>query len=144
MNSPKIVVRKQLPASREEVFDAWLDSDGMGVWMCPGPITSSDVTIDPKVGGHFTILMKSPGGEFDHAGEFLVLERPSKLQFTWISAGTDRQETLVTVELHERGSDCELVLTHERIPRAETVNQYEEGWGHILEKLGQHLPIRQH
>jgi uncharacterized protein YndB with AHSA1/START domain len=142
MSSPTIVVRRHLPASREEVFDAWLDSDGMSIWMCPGPITSSNVAIDARVGGRFTILMKSPAGEFDHAGQFLVLDRPSRLQFTWISAGTDRQETLVTVDLHEHGSDCELVLTHERIPRVETVNQYEEGWGHILEKLSRHLPIR--
>lgn len=135
MSSPMVVVRKKMTATREEVFDAWLDSEGMGIWMCPGPITSSEVKLDPRVGGEFSILMKAPAAEYDHAGRFLVLDRPSKLQFTWISAGTDRQETLVTVELYEQSAGCEIVLTHERIPRLETVNQYEEGWGHILMKL---------
>lgn len=143
MSGPSIVVRKTMNATREEVFDAWLDREGMGTWMCPGPITSAEVTMEPRVGGRFHILMKAPTAEYDHTGEFLVLERPSKLQFTWISAGTDRQETLVTIELHARIEGCELVLTHERIPRPETVQQYEEGWGHILSKLDLHvIPVR--
>jgi hypothetical protein len=43
------------------------------------------------------------------------------------------------VELHDRGSQCEVVLTHERIPRVETITKYEQGWGHILEKLERHV-----
>lgn len=139
MSASTVVVRKLLPASREEVFDAWLDSEGMRQWMCPGPVQSSEVTMDPRVGGRFRILMKAPQANNDHTGEFRVLDRPSKLQFTWISAGTDNRETLVTVELHERGSKCELVLTHERIPRAEAVNEHEQGWGGIVEKLATYL-----
>src|SRR5258708_37807974 len=115
MNNHTVVVRKMLPASREEVFDAWLDSEGMSVWMTPGPIVSSEVTLDPRVGGRFRILMKAPTVSYDHTGEFLILDRPSKLQFTWISPGTGNQETIVTIELHERGTQCELVLTHERL-----------------------------
>jgi len=139
MSYTTIEVRKRMTATREEVFDAWLDREGMCVWMCPGPITSAEVTLDPRVGGEFNILMKSPTADYDHAGKFVVLDRPSKLQFTWISAGTDRQETLVTVELLECTGGCEIVLTHERIPRIETINQYQEGWGHILMKLDLHI-----
>jgi len=139
MSDQTVVVRKILPASREEVFDAWLDSEGMRQWMCPGPVTSSEVTLDPRVGGRFRILMKSPKTDYDHTGEFRVLDRPSKLQFTWVSAGTDNRETLVTVELHERGTQCELVLTHERFPREEAVSQHKQGWSEIVDKLGAYL-----
>ena len=139
MSGHTVVVRKLLPASREEVFDAWLDSDGMQRWMCPGTATSSEVTMEPRVGGRFRILMKAPEATYDHTGEFRVLDRPSKLQFTWRSPKTDDQETLVTVELHERGSKCELVLTHERIPREEAAREHEQGWGGIVDKLGNYL-----
>jgi len=85
MSDQTVVVRKMLPASCEEVFDAWLDSEGMRQWMCPGPVTNSVVTLEPRVGGRFRILMKSPKADYDHTGEFRVLDRPSKLQFTWVS-----------------------------------------------------------
>jgi uncharacterized protein YndB with AHSA1/START domain len=139
MSEQTVVVRKILPASREEVYDAWLDCEGMRQWMCPGPVTSAEVTLEPRVGGRLRILMKAPKSDYDHTGEFRVLDRPSKLQFTWVSPGTDHQETLVTVELHERGTQCELVLTHERFPREEAARQHEEGWGQIADKLGDYL-----
>jgi uncharacterized protein YndB with AHSA1/START domain len=139
MSDQTVVVRKMLPASCEEVFDAWLDSEGMRQWMCPGPVTNSEVTLEPRVGGRFRILMKSPKANYDHTGEFRVLDRPSKLQFTWVSTGTDHQETLVTVELHKRGPQCELVLTHERFPRGEAVSEHKRGWGEIVDKLDSYL-----
>jgi uncharacterized protein YndB with AHSA1/START domain len=130
-----LTIRKLLPASPEEVFDAWLDADGMREWMCPGAVTGADVTLDPQVGGRFHITMKAPGAEFVNQGEYLVLERPSKLQFTWISSRWENQETLVTVELHRRESQCELVLTHERFPLGHSAGQLEKGWTQILDKL---------
>src|SRR5882762_7581741 len=139
MSDQTVVVRKMLPASCEEVFDAWFDSEGMRQWMCPGPVTSSEVTLEPRVGGRFRILMKSPNADFDHTGEFRVVDRPSKLQFTWVSSGTDHKETLVTVEWHERVAQCELILTHEGIPREDAVSQHKQGWTDIVDKLDGYL-----
>ena len=33
---PVVRVVRRLPASREEVFDAWLDAESLQEWMCPG------------------------------------------------------------------------------------------------------------
>ncbi len=139
MSGQKVVIRKLLSASCEEVFDAWLDAEGMRTWMCPGPVTSCEVTMEPREGGRFRIVMKAPNAEFINTGEFLVLERPSKLEFTWISSRWGNQETLVIVELHEREAHCELVLTHERFPEYHSAGQLVTGWNQILEKLSQHL-----
>jgi len=139
MSTQPVVVRKVMPVSREEVFDAWLDSEGMGQWMCPGTVGRSEATLDARVGGGFRILMKAAEADYLHTGEFLVLDRPSKLQFTWFSPGTDQQETLVTVEIHERGGQCEVVLTHERFPREDAAERHQKGWGEILDKLAGYL-----
>ena len=139
MSTQPVVVRKVMPVSREEVFDAWLDGEGMGQWMCPGTVGRSEATLDARVGGGFRILMKAAEAEYLHTGEFLVLDRPSKLQFTWFSPGTDQQETLVTVELHERGEYCEVVLTHERFPREDAAARHQKGWREILDKLAGYL-----
>ena len=142
MSGQMVVVRKRLPATCEEVFDAWLDAEGMRRWMCPGPVTSCEVTMETCVGGHFRVVMTGPGVEVVNTGEFRILDRPAKLMFTWVSSRWNEQETLVTVELHPQKDDCELVLTHERFPREHSTEQLTEGWGEILEKLGVHLVSR--
>jgi uncharacterized protein YndB with AHSA1/START domain len=70
-----------------------------------------------------------------NTGEYRVLERPAKLEFTWVSERWGGEETLVTVELHQRDAECELVLTHQRFPMEHSTQQLEKGWGEILEKL---------
>lgn len=139
MNSQTVTVRRTLPASREEVFDAWLDAEGMREWMRPGPITSCEVTLEPRIGGRFHIVMTAPGIQSVNTGEFLVLDRPAKLQFTWISTRWDNQETLVTVDLYQREDRCELVLTHERFPVEHSASQLVKGWTTMLEKLDRHF-----
>jgi uncharacterized protein YndB with AHSA1/START domain len=136
MNLQKVITRKTLPASCEEVFDAWLDAEGMREWMRPGPVASCEVALEPRVGGHFRIVMTAPDAQIVNSGEFRVLQRPAKLQFTWVSSRWGDQETLVTVELYPREAHCELVLTHERFPPQHSAEQLLTGWTQILEKLG--------
>ena len=139
MSGQTVTIRKTLPASCEEVFDAWLDAGGMQQWMCPGLVTGCEVALEPRVGGQFRIVMTVPGETFVNTGVFRVLERPSRLQFSWVSSRWAHQETLVTVELHPRGAQCELVLTHERFPVEHSAVQLVKGWTQMLEKLAARL-----
>jgi uncharacterized protein YndB with AHSA1/START domain len=140
--SDKLVIRKLIAASREEVFAAWSDPESMREWMCPGDALSAEAQIDFRVGGSFRILMKGASQDYDHTGEYQVIEPPSKLSFTWISKGTDLKTTRVTVELFERQSETELVLTHERLPSPESVQQHKGGWGQIADRLAAHFERR--
>ncbi|MCU1273435.1 MAG: hypothetical protein JWO48_866 [Bryobacterales bacterium] len=135
----KLVLRKMIPASREEVFAAWTDSDSMRHWMCPGDSVTAEAQMDVRVGGSFRILMKGPKQDYDHTGEYRVIDRPSKLSFTWISKGTDLKSTIVTVELFEREGATELILTHENFPSPESVGHHAGGWGKIADLLADYL-----
>ena len=138
-----VVVRRRIAATREELFDAWTDPAGMGVWMCPGSISSAEVEIDLRIGGELRILMREAAATYEHHGVFTVIDRPAVLAFTWIAKATDMHTTLVTVEFIERGEiDTELVLTHERWPRSEGRDQYRGGWTSILEKLAAFVSAR--
>ena len=141
MNGQTVVIRKTLTASREDVFDAWLDAEGMREWMCPGAVTSSEVVLDPRVGGRFRIVMTAPGAIIVNTGEYLILDRPARLQFTWTSSRWGPEETLVTVDLHQQDAQCELVLTHERFPLESSTKQLTAGWNQILEKLANRLHV---
>jgi len=135
----RLVIRKLIPASREEVFAAWSDPESIRAWMCPGDVTHSEAQIDFRVGGSLRIVMKSPKEDCEHTGQYQVIEPPSKLSFTWISTNTDFKTTLVTIELLERTGGTELVLTHERFPSVERVRQHQGGWSRIADRLAEHF-----
>jgi uncharacterized protein YndB with AHSA1/START domain len=130
----ELVVRRLIPVPREDVFAAWLDPASLAQWMCPGSILAAIVDVDPRVGGAFRIVMRHAGGDYEHHGEYLAIEPPSRLSFTWISVNTDRRPTVVTVELTEKGGGTELVLTHRRLPPGQ-VETHRKGWTDIVRKL---------
>ena len=76
----------------------------------------------------------APHGCVEHTGEYLAIEPPSRLSFTWISKHTEQRPTVVTIEFHERGTGTELVLTHRGLPPRE-VEGHRQGWTDILRVL---------
>ena len=55
---PVLVVRREIAVPRERVFEAWLDSESLAHWMRPGDFSHATVTVDPRVGGGFRIVME--------------------------------------------------------------------------------------
>ena len=133
--APVLVVRRRIGVPREQVFQAWLDSESLAQWMRPIDSTHATVTVDPRVGGGFHIVMHGPThGAVEHHGEYLAIEPPSLLSFTWISRNTDHKPTVVTVEFLERDAGTEVVLTHRRLP-AEQIEGHRQGWTDIVRLL---------
>ena len=137
--TPLLVVRRQMAVPRERVFQAWLDSESLAHWMRPAGTSHATVTVDPRVGGGFRIVMEgAPHGCVEHTGEYLAIEPPSRLSFTWISKHTEQRPTVVTIEFHERGTGTELVLTHRGLP-ASQVEGHRRGWTDIVRLLDESL-----
>ncbi|MDP9140169.1 MAG: SRPBCC domain-containing protein [Pseudomonadota bacterium] len=131
----KIVVRRTMAATVDELFDAWLDPESLAQWMHPGTTTRSTVSVDARVGGRYEVVMNYDSGPNRHYGEYRVIERNRKLVFTWHSAATHHTETLVTVEFNAANSSTEVVLTHERLPDHEAGLSHTRGWTMALELL---------
>jgi len=131
--SDALRIRRVLPVPRDRVFDAWLDPASLARWMGTGE--GAEVTaLEPRVGGKFRIVMRHRGGEVAHWGEYLAIDRPSLLSFTWLSVNTDHRPTLVTVELLERPDGTELILTHRQLPPNQ-VDAHRRGWTAIVVAL---------
>ena len=133
----QLTVRREIAATAEELFDAFLDAESLGEFMRPGGDTHSDVTTDPKVGGKFTINMHVNGAVIPHWGEYRELDRPRKLVFTWISKNTNDQESVVTIQFHSvSGSKprTEVVLTQVLLPDHQ-IKGHIGGWTRIVEIL---------
>jgi uncharacterized protein YndB with AHSA1/START domain len=57
-----LVVRRQLPFPREQVFAAWLDGASLAQWMRGNGASRATVDVDPRVGGKFRIVMHMKQG----------------------------------------------------------------------------------
>jgi uncharacterized protein YndB with AHSA1/START domain len=131
-----LVLRKQFDASVEEVFDAWTSPESLMEFMKPaGNFQRVDAEVDARVGGKYRIDMIGASEVFKHHGEYLAVDRPKKLAFTWISPFTDNRPSVVTIELTPHGAQrCELVLTHTGLPEQQ-VKGHTQGWTAMLESL---------
>lgn len=128
-----VVVRRTIAASAEDLFDAWLDPEALAIWMRPGGIRKTAAKVDARVGGRYEIVMQGDA-TFPHTGEYLVIDRPKRLVFTWISNGTEQHESLVTVDFRRAGDDTEVVVTHEKLPQSQQIS-HTNGWASALEHL---------
>lgn len=67
-------------------------------------------------------------------GEFLVVEPPSNLSYTWVFPGEKTEESLVTVEFRDLGGQTEAVVTHSKASRAMLLEALG-GWDTALASL---------
>ena len=130
-----VVVRRTIVASREDLFDAWLDAEALAEWMRPGAIKRSVARTDPRVGGKYEVLMHGDSGEIQHHGVYQVIDRPSRLVFTWNSPFAGETETLVTVDfISQANRRTEVIVTHEQLPE-DARPSHARGWTSGLEHL---------
>ena len=134
-NLRRLQVVRRFEATAERVFDAWLNPATAGKWLFA---TESGqmikVEIDPRVGGSFNITRRD-GDDVEHVGEYLEIDRPRRLVFTFSVPKFAKQITRVTIDIKPLESGCELTLTHEDV-LPEWASATEAGWGKILESLG--------
>lgn len=139
-------ITRHFDASAERVFDAWLDPATAGRWLfsaANGEMVK--VSIDARVGGHFCFRDRRDGEDVDHVGEYLEIDRPRRLVFTFGVPRYSEAMTRVSIDIVPVGSGCDLTLLHEDV-LPEWADATQQGWTGILEKLDHNLerhPSRQ-
>jgi uncharacterized protein YndB with AHSA1/START domain len=128
-------VTRSFTASPERVFDAWLNPAIARRFLFATPTGEMvRVEIDAWVGGKFLMVRRSDGDDVEHVGEYLVIERPRRLVFTFAVPKFSTQFTQVTIEIAATAGGCTLTLTHEGV-LPEWAERTQEGWGMILNGL---------
>jgi uncharacterized protein YndB with AHSA1/START domain len=125
-----VEVEVRIAASPETVFDFFVDPDLMVQWM------GRAVEVDPRQGGIFRCDIKD---ETVAAGEYVAVERPHRVVFTWGWEGdgpsVNPGETTVEVLLAPEGDGTHLRLIHHDLPTAESAEKHGHGWRHYLDRL---------
>jgi uncharacterized protein YndB with AHSA1/START domain len=136
-----VTVKRRFASPPERVFDAWLDPKLVAEWMFGPSVRDEEVlriAIDPRVGGLFSFLVRRGGQEIDHVGEYLEIDRPRRLAFTWAVGKRSPDDTHVILDFAAAGAGCELTLRHERV-WADYQERTQQGWTAMLEAVARLL-----
>lgn len=135
----RAIVTRRLRAPAGRIYDAFLDRALIGQWMFGARVREERIVRlgnEPRVGGAFSYLVERGGSDIDHVGEYLALERPHRLVFTWSTRDSLPEMSRVKVEITPLDGECVLVLTHEMGPDwAAYVDRSAAAWGKMLDAL---------
>ena len=131
---PSANVQRVLPAPPAAVYDAWLDESALAEFICPEPGVAAEVSVDPRIGGQLRVLMSFPDSHSEVTGEYIALDRPDRLSFTW-RAHDGQVDSVVTVVFEPHGEgETLMTITHSKLP-PDLVAQHSEGWSSIADQL---------
>lgn len=132
----RVVVIHHYAAPPEKVFDAFLNVSIARRFLfatATGEMITAE--IDPQIGGSFTFTERRPDmGDVRHVGEYLEIDRPRRLVFTFGVPQFDPGMTTVAIDIAPDGDGCLLTLTNDGVPPDYQKSNFE-GWSRILEGL---------
>ena len=134
---PVAVVRAADASPPGTVYDQWTDAEALAEWMCPRPARCLSVTADPRIGGALRFEIEDDGVTFLVSGNYLTLDRPRRLSFTWsCSTWPDpTAQSVVTVIIEPDGAGAAvLTIEHARLPSG-LADQHARGWSLIAGQL---------
>jgi uncharacterized protein YndB with AHSA1/START domain len=128
MTSPattiELKIERTIPATPSELFDAWLNPKIPG-----NPWNAAEkFVLDPKVDGLFFWTIRGTS----HYGRFTEIERPGRMQHTWMSPNTSGLESTVTVTFKKQGKGTLMTLVHSGLPDTDRGRSHEKGWNYFL------------
>ena len=130
-----VQVSRYFETSPERVFDAWLDPQKAGKWLFSTPAGQMvRVEIDARIGGSFVFVDRRDGEDIEHTGEYVEIDRPRRLVFTFAVKKFSAQSTRVSIDIVPQGTGCHLTLTHEDV-LPDYADRTQAGWTSILNKL---------
>ncbi|MDB5070272.1 MAG: hypothetical protein JWM87_1383 [Candidatus Eremiobacteraeota bacterium] len=133
MNTTDITVTRKIAAPADAIFRAFLDPTTPG-----GPwFGAARAIVNPVVDGLFYHAVEHEGKMWPHYGRFIRLDRPSRIEHTWVSEATKGLESVVTVTLEPHGAETEMTLHHTGVPDDEMGRQHKEGWTWMLSTIAE-------
>jgi uncharacterized protein YndB with AHSA1/START domain len=116
-------------APPETVFPYFTDPERMVRWM------GTEAVMDARPGGAYRILV---GGRYAAAGEFVELDPPNRVVFTWGWEGGEMSvapgASTVEVTLTPEDDGTRVVLVHRDLPE-DSRAPHAHGWEHYVQRL---------
>ncbi len=133
-DNERVVGEIFIAAPRERIFQALTDpKQSVRWWGQNGKYHFNEFQMEVRVGGKWSCAGPSENmGQFTVQGEFLEVDPPRKLAYTWSSSWMP-ESTQVQWELEEQGSGTLLKLTHTGFAgNADQAKGHSLGWTLVL------------
>jgi uncharacterized protein YndB with AHSA1/START domain len=127
-----------LPAPRPVVFEACTEPSELAKWWGPRGFTAPGIEIDLRVGGSYRIAMQPPDGDmFYLSGEFLEVDPPARLAYTfrWEDPDPDDRLTVVRLSLGDLGESTEVLFTQGAFATEGRRALHDQGWTDGFDRL---------
>ena len=139
--APVVRVQRVMPAAPDVVFDQWLDPESLAEWMCPRPSRCVAVTVEPHVGGSVRFDVDDSGTRVLITGQFLAIERPHLLRFTWSNSNWPDPTvvSVVNVAFEPVGDDQTLMSIEHSLLPPDKFDNFHNGWVGVCDQLAAFL-----
>lgn len=126
-----------MDAPRERIFELWTDPGAVKRWFGGQDVEVETVDIDLRVGGRYAIRIREEEGHTLITGEFLNVEIPERLVYTWKMEGPELQagENVVRVAFRDQEGRTEVVLSHGPFVDPQVEGAHRQGWVVCLDAL---------
>ena len=134
-----LMIRRSFDADMATLWRALTEPEAWMHWFGGGHATPIATSADLRRGGAWRIEMLGEDSADRHIveGEYLEVEPPRRVSFTWAWYSTPERVSRVTYALTPGESDGQTTLTlhHERFFDAGARDNHGRGWTHSLERL---------
>jgi len=132
----RMTVERVMEAPPDALFRAWTEQ--LDRWLAaPGTLLMKG-----EVDTAFYFETHHGAERHPYYGRFLRLEQDRLVELTWLSTGTKRAETVITLELAAKGKGTHLRLTHAGFPDEGSRSAHEEAWPMFLAQLDERMAAR--
>jgi len=137
-----LIITRFYSASREEVFDAWIETSKIKQWWGCAECKEVESEVEPKVGGKYNhhMTIETPDGEHQAPGFATLIEYhpPHRLAYT---STDDNDPMIISVDFSEVDGGTQVRLIHSNIPDMKVDGGIElreiirGGWSAAMDKL---------
>ncbi|MES0489745.1 MAG: SRPBCC domain-containing protein [Leptospirales bacterium] len=137
-NTIEAIVDKTIPIAIEKVYDAWLNPESLKSWFGPPGHVVTNAELDIRIGGFYTIAMRSPENQtYTLTGKFIEIIPIKKLVYTWRwdQSELGDYDTEVSVDFISISNSTRIVIHHQKFRTAEHCEGHKVGWEGSIERL---------
>jgi uncharacterized protein YndB with AHSA1/START domain len=130
-------IERTFNASAERVFDAWTSEEVMRRWWHAGnDWQTTEAEVDLRIGGTVRVTMRDPHKDekYGGGGQYLAIERPTRLVFTWLWDGMDLRQ-VIEIDFEEKDGATTVRFVHRDLWDEAAVRDHDEGWSICFDNL---------
>jgi len=123
----------EIGAPPEVVFRALTDPAELRTWWgSPELYRTDDWKVDLRPGGRWSCQARSPQGDAEVRGEYLAVEPPRLLEYTWEPSWEQYRRTLIRCTLEPIAGGTRVSIVHRGFPSDASARDHAEGWRRVL------------